>query len=73
MIECIGEPRPLLRAKESYGATVENNRFTNVADSMKLKNPKADRPVGLEKPLKFDCGVKGEFSVDGWKTSLMAK
>lgn len=73
VIECIGEPRPLLRAKESYGATVENNRFTNVADSMKLKNPKADRPVGLEKPLKFDCGVKGEFSVDGWKTSLMAK
>jgi nitrous oxidase accessory protein len=73
VIECMGEPRPLLRAKESYGATVENNRFTNVADSMKLKNPKADRPVGLEKPLKFDCGVKGEFSVDGWKTSLTAK
>jgi len=44
-----------------------------VAASEKLKNPKADRPVGLEKPLKFDCGVKGEFSVDGWKTSLTAK
>jgi len=67
VIECIGEPRPLLRASESYSATVENNSFTNVADATKLKNPKADRPVGLEKPLKFDCGVKGEFTVDGWK------
>ncbi len=73
LIECEGEPRPLLRAKESYGATVENNTLTNVADAEKLKNPKADRPVGLEKPLKFECGVKGEFSVDGWKTNPTAK
>ena len=73
VIECIGEPRPLLRAKESYGATVENNSFTNVADAEKLKNPRVDRPVGLEKPLKFDCGVKGEFTVDGWKANPAAK
>ena len=52
---------------------MENNSFVNVADAEKLKNPKADRPVGLEKPLKFDCGVKGEFSLDGWKTSPAAK
>lgn len=25
----------------------------------------ADRPVGLERPLKFECGVRGEFTVDG--------
>ncbi len=73
VIECVGVPRPLLRATESYGATVENNSFINVADAEKLKNPKADRPVGLEKPLKFDCGVQGEFTVDGWKASLTAK
>jgi len=73
VIECIGEPRPLLRAPESYGATVENNSFTNVTDAEKLKNPKADRPVGLEKPLKFDCGVKGEFTVNGWKANPVAQ
>jgi len=73
VIECSGEPRPLLRTLESYGASVENNSFSNVADAEKLKNPKADRPVGLEKPLKFECGVKGEFTVDGWKASPAAK
>jgi len=73
VIQCVGEPRPLLRANESYAAAVENNRFTNLADAAKLKNPKADRPVGLEKPLKFDCGVKGEFTVDGWKATLATK
>ena len=67
LIECEGQARPLLRAEESYGATVANNTLTNVSDAAKLKNPKADRPVGLEKPLQFECGVKGEFTVDGWK------
>jgi nitrous oxidase accessory protein len=62
LIECEGESRPLLRNKESYGATVENNTLTNVSDADKLTNPKADRVVGPEKPLKFECGVKGEFT-----------
>jgi hypothetical protein len=66
-IECEGTPRPLLRAKESYACVVENNTLTNVADADKLTNAKADRVVGPEKPLKFECGVKGEWSVDGWK------
>jgi len=66
-IECEGQARPLLRAKESYAATVENNTLTNVSDAEKVTNAKADRPVGLEKPLKFECGVRGEFTVDGWK------
>ena len=73
LIECEGEPRPLLRCKESYGSLVENNTLTNVADADKLRNPKADRVIGLEKPLKFDCGRKGEFSVDGWKTEKVQK
>ena len=59
--------RPLLRSQESYAAMVENNTLTNVSDAEKLTNAKADRPVGLEKPLNFECGVHGEFTVDGWK------
>lgn len=73
VIECEGEARPLLRAKESYASNVENNRLINVADADKLMNAKADRPIGLEKPLKFECGVKGEFTIDGWKARLTAK
>ena len=68
-IECEGQARPLLRAKESYAATVENNTLTNVSDAEKLTNAKADRPVGLEKPLKIECGARGEFTVDGWKAN----
>lgn len=67
LIECVGEPRPLLRCKESYDAVVENNKLVNVSDTNKLTNPKTGRVVGLELPLKFECGVKGEYSVDGWK------
>jgi len=73
VIECEGQARPLLRAKESYAATVENNSLINVADADKLTNAKADRLIGLEKPLKFECGAKGEFTIDGWKAGLTAK
>lgn len=72
-IECEGQARPLLRAKESYAATVENNTLTNVSDAQKLTNAKADRPIGLEKPLKFECGARGEFTVDGWKANPTKK
>ncbi len=72
-IECEGQARPLLRAKESYRAVVENNTLTNVSDADKLANPKSDRPVGLEKPLKFTCGVHDEFAIDGWKAGPAAK
>jgi nitrous oxidase accessory protein len=67
VIECEGQPRPLLRSKESFGAVVENNALTNVSDTDQYANPKADRPVGLEAPLMFECGVNGEVKVDGWK------
>ncbi len=66
LIECQGQARPLLRAKESYGAVVQNNTLTNVSDAERLANPRTTQGVGLEKPLKFECGVRGEFIVDGW-------
>ncbi len=66
VIECEGEARPLLRSPESYGSVVENNRLVNISDAERLKNPKAERVIGLEQPLKFACGVKREYTVDGW-------
>jgi hypothetical protein len=72
-IECEGTPRPLLRAAESYRARVENNALANVSDAGRLANPKADRPVGPEKPLGFACGVRGEFTVDGWAVRKTGK
>lgn len=66
-IECEGQPRPLLRAPESYAAIVQNNELVNVSDAAKLPNPRADRVIGLEKPLQFQCGVNGEVTIDGWK------
>jgi hypothetical protein len=73
VIECVDTPRPLLRAKESYGAVVENNALTNVADADKFENKKTGKPAGLEAPLKFACGARGEFTVDGWKAGPTAK
>jgi hypothetical protein len=73
VIECQGQPRPLLRSPESYRATIENNVLTNVTDVDKYANPKAERPAGLEAPLKFECGVRGEIAVDGWTAKPSAK
>lgn len=67
IIECQGLSRPLFRNPESYNAVIENNHLINVADADRYKNPPANRPVGLEAPLKFECGVHGEFVVDGWQ------
>jgi len=67
IIECQGQERPLLRCKESCGARIENNVLTNVSDTDRYANAKAERPVGLESPLRFECGDHGEFTVDGWK------
>jgi nitrous oxidase accessory protein len=66
IIECQGTPRPLLRCEESYDSVVENNLLKNVSDITKYENRKADRSPGLVRPLKFTCGVQGEFTVDGW-------
>lgn len=69
IIECEGTPRPLFRNDASGAATVENNKLVNVTDTARYQNPATGRPQGLEQPLKFECGVAGEMSVDGWKTS----
>jgi hypothetical protein len=70
IIECQGLARPLLRSDKSYGATIENNKLTNVSDTHRYKNPQTDATAGLEAPLKFECGVHGEYAVDGWKAFL---
>ncbi len=67
IIECQGEPRPLLRCKESYGSIIKNNTLTNVSDTERYENASMATRAGLEEPLKFECGVHGEFMVDGWK------
>jgi nitrous oxidase accessory protein len=67
VIECQGQARPLVRNEESRGATIANNRLSNVADADRYANPQDERRPGLEQPLKFDCGVHGEFTVDGWQ------
>ena len=68
LIECEGQPRPLLRCDESYSAVIRNNTLTQVSDIERYKNPRTDKPVGLEQPLQFECGVDGEFTIDGWKS-----
>ena len=73
IIECEGQARPLLRSKESYGALVRNNTLTNVSDTGRYENSRTGKTIGLEKPLKFECGVHGEFSVDGWQAKPSAK
>lgn len=72
-IECQGQDRPLLRAKESDQAVIENNKLTHISDTDRYENPRKDKPIGLEAPLKFECGVHGEFSVDGWQAKPIAK
>ncbi len=72
VIECEGQTRPLLRNEESYGAVVQNNRLWNVADADRFGDVIADRPVGLEAPLTFACGVRGEFTVNGWQAGPSA-
>lgn len=69
IIECEGTARPLVRNDESRRAEIQNNRLTNISDSDQFENKPTDQPVGLEAPLKFECGVGGEFVVDGWNVS----
>lgn len=66
IIECKGQPRPLLRQDESYAATIAGNQLTNVSDTDRYENPKNGNVAGPEKHLKFATGVHGEFVVDGW-------
>ena len=69
IIECIGTARPLFRNDASGGATVEDNKLTNVPDTTRYTNAQTGKRPGLEQPLKFQCGVNGELTVNGWETS----
>ena len=66
IIECKGIARPLFRNEESYAADVRNNVLINVSDSDRFGSNEPNRRSGLIEPLQFECGVHGEFSVDGW-------
>ena len=69
IIECEGTARPFFRNDASGGALVENNKLVNITDQTRYKNAATGKLQGLEQPLKFACGVNGELTVDGWKTS----
>jgi len=73
IVECQGEPRPLLRCKESYGSKISNNVLTNVSDADRYANPKEDRKPGPDAPLEFECGAHGEFTVRGWQGQATAR
>jgi len=73
IIECQGQERPLLRCKESYGTAIQNNTLTGVSDTKMFVNAKAERPIGPEVPLKFECGAHGEFTVVDWKAAPTKK
>ncbi len=68
IIECLDKERPLFRNDASGGALVENNKLVNVTDITRYTNTATGKPQGLEQPLKFQCGVNGEMTVDGWQT-----
>jgi nitrous oxidase accessory protein len=73
IIECIGTERPLFRNDASGGSLVENNQLIGVTDTTRYTNKKSGKPVGLDQPLKFQCGVSGELIVDGWMVRPSAK
>ena len=73
VVECEGQARPLLRCKESYGSAIGNNALTNIADTDRYSNPKTDQRAGPDKPLSFDCGIHGEFTIEGWKAKPAAR
>lgn len=70
IIECAeSNPRPLLRNEASQAAVIENNKLIHVSDAGSYANRQTGAPQGLTKPLRFECGVNGEFLVDGWEVS----
>ncbi|MFZ4507305.1 MAG: right-handed parallel beta-helix repeat-containing protein [Fimbriimonas sp.] len=69
IIECRGLQRPLFRNDESGHSRIENNRLIGITDKNRYANPMTGKPIGLEQPLKFQCGVNSELTVDGWKVS----
>lgn len=46
-----------------------NNQLCNVADVDRYANAKGETQPGVEQPLKSECGVQGEFTIDGWQAA----
>jgi len=70
IVDCIGLARPLFRNDESAKMSISNNKLVNVSGTDAYKNEEASAKQGLEAPLKFNCGMNGELSVDGWNATL---
>ncbi len=68
LIGCKETARPLFRNTESHVATVANNTRIHLKDAEKVANKPTGEKIGLEAPLKFQCGVHEELTVDGWQT-----
>jgi alpha-L-fucosidase len=66
-----GEGRPLFRNEESRGAAIALNELTHVSDAGPCPHPEGERRPGPAEPLRFGCGVHGEFTVDGWRAAAM--
>ena len=69
IIECYDLNRPLLRNEESRQATIVNNTLVGISDTDDYANPQTDAKKGLLEPLRFTCGVDGEYTVDGWQAT----
>jgi len=69
LVECEGTPRPLFRNDPSGSMAMENNRLNNISDTARYENKATGEPVGPGE-LKFQCGVKGETSVEDWTVRL---
>jgi hypothetical protein len=41
-----------------------------VSDTDRYENSQSEKKAGLESSLKFECGVHGEYTVNGWAAAL---
>ena len=68
IVECSADlPRPLLRNDLDEYPNIENNKLVNVSDISFYENTQTAGVQGLKEPLKFKCGYKNEFLVEGWE------
>ncbi|MEM8828689.1 MAG: right-handed parallel beta-helix repeat-containing protein [Cyanobacteria bacterium P01_G01_bin.19] len=65
-------PRPLMRDPESYAAIIENNTLINISDTSAYKNSQTGEPHGLLKPLSFEVGAYGEYTINNWNAIKMS-
>jgi len=66
IIECIGLARPMLDNDTITQVQFENNLLINISDTDKFENKQTTATQGLINPLRFKCGYKKEYVVDGW-------